>query len=346
MAATPDGGGYWLVASDGGIFTFGDAAFFGSTGALRLNQPIVGMAATPDGGGYWLVASDGGIFTFGDAAFFGSLVGTGSNVTGIIVDPGSMGYTLVNTSGMAVDITARTPSDVFDLSRWDLTLPVDSTGGVGGPGGDELAAEVEPTAALLDGFSDPYFQLNGKGQLVFTAPSNGAATTPGVGSNHARSELHEQYSGPDAAIDGCWLSSLGGDLHAVAVVNEVSVDSNEATIGQIHGDGSAAFVLLEYQPLAKDVVLVTYGSPTDANETDAVIASDVVMGQTLDYALSFRDGIITASVNGHSITETAGTGWDSYPVRFDLGAYAAAPNTGNPPGDATQVTFSSFSIAH
>jgi hypothetical protein len=61
-----------LVASDGGIFSFGDAGFFGSTGALHLNQPIVGMAATPDGRGYWLVASDGGIFSFGDAAFFGS----------------------------------------------------------------------------------------------------------------------------------------------------------------------------------------------------------------------------------------------------------------------------------
>ena len=67
MAATPDGGGYWLVASDGGVFTFGDAGFYGSTGAIHLNRPIVGMAATPDGGGYWLVASDGGIFTFGDA---------------------------------------------------------------------------------------------------------------------------------------------------------------------------------------------------------------------------------------------------------------------------------------
>ena len=43
--------GYWLVASDGGIFTFGDAGYFGSTGAIRLNQPIVGMAATPDGQG-------------------------------------------------------------------------------------------------------------------------------------------------------------------------------------------------------------------------------------------------------------------------------------------------------
>jgi hypothetical protein len=63
------------VASDGGIFSFGDAAFFGSTGSLVLNKPVVGMAATPDGRGYWLVASDGGIFSFGAAAFFGSAAG-------------------------------------------------------------------------------------------------------------------------------------------------------------------------------------------------------------------------------------------------------------------------------
>ena len=42
-----------LVASDGGIFSFGDAVFHGSTGAMRLNKPIVGMVATPDGKGYW-----------------------------------------------------------------------------------------------------------------------------------------------------------------------------------------------------------------------------------------------------------------------------------------------------
>ena len=64
--------GYWLVASDGGIFNFGGAGFFGSAGALSLNKPIVGMAATPDGKGYWLVASDGGIFNYGDAPFQGS----------------------------------------------------------------------------------------------------------------------------------------------------------------------------------------------------------------------------------------------------------------------------------
>ena len=75
MAATPDGGGYWEVASDGGIFAFGDAQFYGSMGGQPLNKPIVGMAATPDGGGYWEVASDGGLFAFGDANFFGSMGG-------------------------------------------------------------------------------------------------------------------------------------------------------------------------------------------------------------------------------------------------------------------------------
>src|SRR3984957_15898550 len=72
MAATHDGQGYWIAASDGGIFNYGDAAFLGSAGGIKLNKPIVGMAATPDGGGYWLVASDGGIFSYGDAHFYGS----------------------------------------------------------------------------------------------------------------------------------------------------------------------------------------------------------------------------------------------------------------------------------
>ena len=47
-------------ASDGGIFSFGDAAFYGSTGSLHLDKPIVGLAPTIDGHGYWLVASEVG----------------------------------------------------------------------------------------------------------------------------------------------------------------------------------------------------------------------------------------------------------------------------------------------
>jgi hypothetical protein len=72
MASNPDGVGYWLVGSDGGIFTFGGATFYGSAGSLQLNAPIVSMAASADGHGYMLAASDGGIFTYGDAKFYGS----------------------------------------------------------------------------------------------------------------------------------------------------------------------------------------------------------------------------------------------------------------------------------
>ena len=92
---------YWLVASDGGIFSFGGAPYYGSTGSLRLNKPIVGMAATPDGGGYWLVASDGGIFNFGDAGFYGSTGNLHLNkpIVGMAPTPDGRGYWLVASDG-------------------------------------------------------------------------------------------------------------------------------------------------------------------------------------------------------------------------------------------------------
>src|SRR5664280_2454704 len=48
--------GYWMTASDGGIFNYGGAGFFGSHGGTPLNKPIVGIAATPTGKGYWPVS--------------------------------------------------------------------------------------------------------------------------------------------------------------------------------------------------------------------------------------------------------------------------------------------------
>ena len=101
MAATHDGSGYWLVGSDGGIFSYGGARFFGSTGALPLNAPIVGLAATPDGRGYWLVARDGGIFDYGDAPFFGSAGAQHLNapIVGMAATADGGGYWLVASDG-------------------------------------------------------------------------------------------------------------------------------------------------------------------------------------------------------------------------------------------------------
>ena len=93
--------GYRLVATDGGIFSFGNLPFCGSTGSITLNRPVVGIASTPDGGGYWMVASDGGIFAFGNAGFHGSMGGRPLNrpIVGMATTPNGGGYWLVASDG-------------------------------------------------------------------------------------------------------------------------------------------------------------------------------------------------------------------------------------------------------
>jgi hypothetical protein len=74
--------GYWLVGSDGGIFSFGSAQFYGSMGGIPLQRPVVGIVPTSNRGGYWLDASDGGVFSFGDTQFYGSIPGLGLHPAG------------------------------------------------------------------------------------------------------------------------------------------------------------------------------------------------------------------------------------------------------------------------
>jgi len=102
MTPTASARGYWLVARDGGIFTFGDAHFYGSTGNVRLNQPIVGITRSPSGRGYRMVAADGGVFSFGDVQFYGSLPGLGvgvRDVVGMAPTPTNKGYWVVRRNG-------------------------------------------------------------------------------------------------------------------------------------------------------------------------------------------------------------------------------------------------------
>jgi hypothetical protein len=174
ITATPDGGGYWLVASDGGIFAFGDARFAGSLGNIRLNQPVVGMAPTPDGGGYWLVASDGGIFAFGDARFDGSMGGTPLNapMVGMAPTPDGGGYWLVASDGGIF---------AFGDARFD-----------GSMGGSRLNAPIVGMAPTPDGggywlaaadggiftFGDAPFE-GSDGGAASSAPAVGIAARPG-----------------------------------------------------------------------------------------------------------------------------------------------------------------------
>lgn len=97
----PNGHGYLIAASDGGVFTFGAAQYHGSMGGTRLNAPVVDVTVAPDGDGYALAASDGGIFTFGSARFAGSLGAIMLNqpIRGIVMHPSGRGYWLFAGDG-------------------------------------------------------------------------------------------------------------------------------------------------------------------------------------------------------------------------------------------------------
>jgi hypothetical protein len=97
MAADPATGGYWLVASDGGVFSF-NAPFHGSTGGLVLKQPVVGVQAASDGSGYRLAAADGGVFSF-NLPFEGSYTDQDPNPMVAIVGFGGTGYSLLDRCG-------------------------------------------------------------------------------------------------------------------------------------------------------------------------------------------------------------------------------------------------------
>jgi len=99
IANTADGKGYWLVGNDGGVFSYGDAHFYGSLPSRGITPAaaIVGIAATHDHKGYWLVGADGGVFGFGDAQFYGSAASearAGVPVVGMAPTSDGYGYWL------------------------------------------------------------------------------------------------------------------------------------------------------------------------------------------------------------------------------------------------------------
>jgi dipeptidyl aminopeptidase/acylaminoacyl peptidase len=101
ISASTLGSGYRVISSDGGIVGFGQALFYGSTGGIPINKPIVALVTTPDGGGYWITASDGGVFSFGDAIFYGSTGSVRLNqpIVGMASTSDGNGYWLVARDG-------------------------------------------------------------------------------------------------------------------------------------------------------------------------------------------------------------------------------------------------------
>jgi hypothetical protein len=173
MAATPDGDGYWLVGSDGGVFNYGDAVFKGSMGGMPLNAPIVGMAAAPNGQGYWLVGSDGGVYSFG-APFYGSMGGKPLNKPIVGMAAGNGGYWLVGSDGGIFSFPASLP---FYGSTGGMTLNKPIVGMAAAPSGAGYWLVASDGGIFSFPASLPFY--GSTGGMTLAAPIVGMAVSPG-----------------------------------------------------------------------------------------------------------------------------------------------------------------------
>ncbi|MCI2975337.1 MAG: hypothetical protein MP439_04585 [Ferrimicrobium sp.] len=145
---TPNGGGYWLIAADGGVFDFGDAHFYGSTysqgytglsGSHPISGHIVGGVATPSGNGYWLVSSTGAVYNFGSAPNEGDVATKGYTglsgshplpgpIVSMAADSDGTGYWLVGSDGTVYNFgSAPNEGDVPSLPTPGVSTPSGGT---------------------------------------------------------------------------------------------------------------------------------------------------------------------------------------------------------------------------
>jgi hypothetical protein len=229
--------GYWLTASDGGVFTYGRAAFHGSTGGMKLNAPIVGAARTPSSNGYWEAASDGGVFSYGDANFYGSMGGQHLNapMVGMATTPDGQGYWLVASDG-GVFSFGDAPFR-GSMGGRHLNAPVVGMAATGTGNGYLLVAKD----GGIFNFGDATFHGSMGGQHL-NAPVVGLAAT----------QLSNGYwlVGSDGGIfafgDAPFLGSMGGKpLHAPVVGMSATSSFNGYTLtasdGGVFTFGDAPF---------------------------------------------------------------------------------------------------------
>jgi SpoIID/LytB domain protein len=203
-------GGYWINAADGGVFSFGNAQFYGSTGGMKLNQPVTGMAATHDAGGYWEVAADGGIFSFGDARFLGSVPGVLASgqqlnkpIVGMAATPDGGGYWLVASDGGIFNFGDAN----FYGSTGSMVLNKPIVGMV--PTADGGGYWLIASDGGLFAFGDATFH----GSLGATPPP-----TPIVG------------VAPTADGGGYWMLELDGTVHAFGDASTAAPSNNSPGI--------------------------------------------------------------------------------------------------------------------
>jgi hypothetical protein len=267
-------------------------------------------------------------------AFLPVLAACGGGGSDPVLAPAASAPAVTAVAGWIAPATLRQ----FDLSAWKLNLPVDAGGASTG------AAQTLSPEQLVAGYASAWFHADAQGRIVFTAPANGAVTTPGVGSDHTRSELREFHRGPGADANGYWTGA--GTLAATCSVQAVASAARTVIIGQLRSEAHD-LALLVLRPATGEVAIDVYARPaSDSPHAASTLLAGATLGQPLQYTLSLAGGTLTASVNGASRAMVLDPAWGSVPLAFKLGAYHTAPSSGNAPDDATVVACSAFALTH
>jgi hypothetical protein len=227
--------GYWFVASDGGIFNYGDTGFYGSEGGTKLPAPIVGVAATSDHKGYWLVGADGSVYTHGDASFQGSLTGKHLNkpIVGIAGTPSGNGYWLVASDG-----------GIFNYGDAKF---------FGSAGGAPLNKPVVGMTAAADG--NGYWLVASDGGIFNYGPSSNFKGS--TGSIKLNSPVVGMAAAPDGS--GYWLVAADGGIFTYGPQFRGSMGGqhlNKPVVGM-----SAASDNSGYWLVASDGGIFAFGAP-------------------------------------------------------------------------------------
>ncbi|HWG25687.1 polysaccharide lyase family 7 protein [Actinospica sp.] len=262
-------------------------------------------------------------------------IGAGALALALLAVP-VIGVSMAGTAAAAGAPSAATlnpnvaPGGNFDLSRWELQLPIGSAG--------------SPTTILpsslegANGFQDSYFFTDTTdGSMSFWDPENGV-TTPN--SNYARSELREMNADGSAAN---W--SIPGTHTLSATVKSTEIPDH-VCVGQIHlGQNSTST-----KPLAElyyysngQIVLGIEDSPS-GGQTPHTITS-VPLGTQWSYVLGLSGGnTINLTVNGTKQSFAMPSSFTGYPMYFKAGDYDQSSGSSSTVGAAVQ--FYALSVYH
>ncbi|HEX8795986.1 MAG TPA: hypothetical protein VF765_33785 [Polyangiaceae bacterium] len=262
-AATPSGRGYWLVARDGGVFTYGDAGFSGSLGGKGVSD-IVGIAADSAGTGYWLVGADGGVFAFGSAPFGGSLPGMGivvSDIVGIAANPAGPGYWLAGRDGT-----------VYALGG----APAATSAGPGVSDIVGIAANPSGNGYWLAGSDGGIFALGG-------APFDGSLPSQGV----TVSDIAGIAANPQG--HGYWLVGADGGIFTFGSGNYYASNALHFSSAPLVGMTTSAGVYGYWMVASDGEVFVAPNAPPESTATPAIGASESYLGQKGSFELTVWD---------------------------------------------------------